>query len=281
MIEHKDFDFESVFKSFYDPIEDIHSKLEKTKEITPGAELQNEKIKQLSGIPCSFGLIVELDVDRITAIPGVHFPFKIASINNKAFCKLIHPSYLIPFLIFARFAYEMATNTAIKADEILKASYRIPIPLKLPGKEEYMWFIQNVHTLAINQNNQVVSHLNLYEFDRMCLTLDHGEIEYRFVEASLLVDNNLHPVFQGYLKQKINEYLIAIFKKQYKQWKILELLKRDIQQSNHSLAASLNLTEETIKSYSKDILHKLKVNLGYHFISLREAVIALSHKGYL
>jgi hypothetical protein len=281
MIEHRDFDFESVFESFYDPIVDIHSKLEKTEKIIPSVELQNKKIKQLSVIPCSFGLIVELNIDCITAIERIHFPFKERSINNKTFCKLIHPSYLIPFLIFARFAYEMATNTAIKPEEILRASYKIPIPLKLPGKKEYMWFIQNVYTLSINQNNQVVSHLNLYEFDRSCLTLDHGEIEHRFVEASLLVDNNLHPVFQDYLKEKINEYLVTIFKKQYKQWKILELLKHDAQQSNHSLSASLNLTEETIKSYSKDILFKLKVNLGYHFVSLREAVIALSHKGYL
>lgn len=281
MIEHKDFDFESVFESFYSPIEHIHSQLEKTEIVIPAVELQNEKIKQLSGIPCSFGLMVELDIDRITPIPGVHFPFKARSINNKAFCKLIHPSYLIPFLIFARFAYEMATNAAIKPEEILKASYKIPIPLKLPGKNEYMWFIQNGYALSVNQNNQVISHLNLYDFDRICLTLDHGEIEHRFVEASVLVNNNLHPVFQGYLKEKINEYLVTIFKKQYKQWKILELLKHDIQQTNHSLSASLNLTEETIKSYSKDILHKLKVNLGYHFVSLREAVIALSHKGYL
>jgi len=58
-------------------------------------------------------------------------------------------------------------------------------------------------------------------------------------------------------------------------------MKQDAQQSNHSLSVTLNLTEETIKSYSKDILHKLKVNLGYHFVSLREAVIALSQKGYL
>jgi DNA-binding CsgD family transcriptional regulator len=255
--------------------------LEKTSNVTPTPELQNKKIAELSGIPCSFGLIVELDIDKITPVPGVPFPFKAQAINNKAFCKLIHPSYLIPFLIFARFAYEMTANAAIKTEEILKASYRIPIPLKLPGKDEYMWFIQNGYALAVNQNNQVISHLNLYEFDRICLTLDHGEIEYRFVEASVLVDHNLHPVFQGYLKQKINEYLVSIFQKQYKQWKILELLKLDIHQSNSSLSASLNLTEETIKSYSKDILHKLRVNLGYHFISLREAVIALSQKGYL
>jgi len=281
MIENKDFDFESVFKSFYDPIEQIHTQLEKTITITPSVELQNEKIEQLSRIPSSFGLIVELDIDRITPVPGVHFPFNAQTINNKSFCKLIHPSYLIPFLIFARFAYEMATNAAIKTEEILRTSYRIPIPLMLPGKNEYMWFTQNVYALAINQNHQVIRHLNLYEFDRICLTLDHGEIEYRFVEASLLIDNNLHPVFQGYLKQKINEYLVSIFKKQYKQWKILELLKHDIQQSNHSLSLALKLTEETIKSYSKDILHKLKVNLGYHFISLREAVIALTNKGYL
>jgi hypothetical protein len=281
MNENKEFDFESVFKSFYDPIEHIHSKLEKTETIFPAIELQNKKIEALSGIPCSFGLIVELDIDRITPVPGVHFPFKAKSINNKTFCKLIHPSYLIPFLIFARFAYEMATNAKVKTAELLRASYKIPIPLKLPGKDEYMWFIQNGYALSVNQNNQVLSHLNLYEFDRICLTLDHGEIEYRFVEASVLVDYNLHPVFQGYLKQKINEYLVSIFQKQYKQWKILELLKLDIHQSNSSLSASLNLTEETIKSYSKDILHKLKVNLGYHFVSLREAVIALSQKGYL
>jgi hypothetical protein len=281
MIENKDFDFESVFRSFYDPIENIHSQLEKTSTIFPAIELQNRKIEELSRIPCSFGLIVELDIDRITPIPGVHFPFKAQAINNRTFCKLIHPNYIIPFLIFARFAYEMATNAKIKAEEILRASYKIPIPLKLPGKNEYMWFIQNVYALSINQNNQMVSHLNLYDFDRICLTLSHGEIEHRFIEASLLVDHNLHPVFQNYLKEKINKYLVSIFKKQYKQWKILELLKRDIQQSNSSLSVSLELTEETIKSYSKDILHKLEVNLGYHFVSLREAVIALSHKGYL
>ena len=110
MIENKDFDFESVFKSFYDPIENIHMQLEKTSNVTPTPELQNKKIAELSAIPCSFGLIVELDIDKIIPIPGVPFPFKAKSINNKTFCKLIHPSYLIPFLIFARFAYEMATN---------------------------------------------------------------------------------------------------------------------------------------------------------------------------
>lgn len=281
MSEHKDFNFEAVFETFYKPIELIHARLQQTEKIIPPVELQDKKINRLAQIPCSFGLMVDLKTDRITSIEGLPFPFKSPWIDNKDFCRHIHPSYLIPFLIFGRFAYEMVASQKIKGEDVLKASYRIPIPLKLPGKDEYVWFTQNVYALSINQNNQVICHLNLYEFDRICLTLGNGEIEYRFVEASILVDNNLNLVFNEYLKDKINNYLATIFKQQYKHWKILQLLKQDAQQTNHALSVALNLAEETIKSYSKDIIHKLRINLGYHFISLREAVVALSHKGYL
>jgi len=281
MEKYKDFDFETVFDEFHSPIRQVHEKLASTTSIIPSVELQQQRIAELSKIPCSFGLIVQSDLDKIIPVPGVRFPFESDFINDKQFCKAIHPSYLIPFLIFAKFAYEMATRADVKAEQILKASYKIPIPLKLRGFNQYTWFIQNGFALSINQNNQVLSHLNLYEFDRTCLTIANGEIENRFVEASFLIDNNLHEVFQSYLRERISEYLVSLFKKQYKHWKILELLKTDIKLSNQSLARSLQLTEETIKSYSKDILQKLKSSLGYQFVTLREAVISLSSVGYI
>ena len=54
MCQYKNFDFESVFKSFTAPIENIHAKLIKTTEVIPSEELQNKQIEQLSKIPCSF-----------------------------------------------------------------------------------------------------------------------------------------------------------------------------------------------------------------------------------
>ncbi|MFT3948703.1 MAG: LuxR C-terminal-related transcriptional regulator [Agriterribacter sp.] len=72
-----------------------------------------------------------------------------------------------------------------------------------------------------------------------------------------------------------------VFEKQYKKLKLLKLIQADNTISNKQIAVTLHLSEETVKSYNKDMLQKLKSILGYQFVSLREAVISLTSKGYL
>ena len=277
----REFDFEFVFTTFYKPLEEIHACLQGTTDLYPAKKEQEKQLKRIAALPNTFGFKVELDIERISPLLDLKFPFDKPFFDNKYFCRFIHPNYLIPFLIFARFAYQVASTANLSCEQIYESSYRIPVPLKLPGHEHYSWYIQKAYGLALNQHGQVISHLNLYEFDSICLPMKNGEIENRFIEATLLVDNNLNGPFQYFMKERINQYLVEIFQKQYKQWKMIELLKQDSSISNKAMAEILRLTEETVNSYNKDILHKLRNHLGYQFISIREAIHALTNKGFL
>ncbi|MFT3948702.1 MAG: hypothetical protein QM763_17190 [Agriterribacter sp.] len=93
----ENFDFYFVFNSFHKPIREINSSVKSSRYAFPDEAQQERRIKELSALPCSFGLVVDTSVDRITAVPGLSFPFKEPRLNGKQFSRLIHPGYLIPF----------------------------------------------------------------------------------------------------------------------------------------------------------------------------------------
>lgn len=277
----ENFDFEFVFDSFFKPIREINESVKRSTYIFPDEAQQERRINELSALPCSFGLIVDTSIERMTAVPGLSFPFKEPSLNGKAFSRLIHPSYLIPFLVFARFVYEVSLDAKIAREDIFAVNYNIPVPLKLNAETGYQWFVQTGFALSVNENNQVVRHLNLYTLERNCLPLANGEIENRLAEPSFLTENRLYPVFENYLQKAIRDYLNDVFERQYKKLKLLKLIQADSTINNRQVAVALRLSEETVKSYNKEILQKLKSILGYQFVSLREAVISLTSKGYI
>src|SRR5690606_30106746 len=135
-----DFDFKHVFINFHKPIKDVHAEIKKTSAIYPDDAEQALRIQNIASIPCNFGLMVDTVHDRITALPGVPFPFVTAQLNDESFCRLIHPHYLIPFLLFAQFAYEISQKVSYTKEEIFTGVYTIPVPLMLPTSNEYAWY---------------------------------------------------------------------------------------------------------------------------------------------
>ena len=281
MPQKKQFDFKTVFDKFYEPVYRNHFDLIDRTAFFPGEEIQRNRLVELSSQPCAFAMLVDNAFDSINPIEGCKFPFPQPSISIKEFCKYVHPNYLIPFLVYAGFIYEMAKAVKIPPEEVYKYSYKIPLPLRLMNTKEYYWYTQKSYALSLNTDGRVINHINLYELDRICLNLPNGEIEHRFVEASILKENNLSEVFHAHLKERTKTFLADLFKNQIKQWKMIEALKKDIGISLKLLSQKIDLKEETIKSYSKDILSKIRMTMGYQFTSLKEAVLALETRGFI
>lgn len=281
------FDFEAAYNKFYGPIDKIHQQLKYSTKRIPTVEQREEKIKRLSGSECVFALMDELDIDKISGVENLRFPFDKKGITNKEFFTYIHPAYFVPYLIFAKFAYDLARKIEVPADEILKARYKMLLPLRLPKQpgeikaDYYSWYTQHAYPITLNEHNQVINHVNIYQYDRECLGLAGDKIEKRFMEGTVMLDARLYVAFQNYLIKEMSLYLESVFREQLYHWEIIQLLKIDIDLRNKEIAERLKLEKTTIDSYNKDIIDKIERLLGYRFTTLREAVIALKDRNYI
>ena len=283
-IEQENFDatFELIYNEFYPPIDAILQKMKNCTSKFPNEELRLQKLKRISQLPCTYALIDELDIDVIRKVDNVDFPFE-TRITNKDFFRCIHITYFAPFLLYARFGYELAANIKTTPENIFNASYQIMVPLKFPKRKSHEWYIQHIYplTLCETETNDVISHINIYELEKECLVLENNAIDNRFVEATLMQDNKIHMDFQDYLKTNMSSYIEKAFKTQDNKWQMIQLLIDNPKLSNTELGEKLFLGIETINSYNYDIKKEIKRLLGYDFRTLKEAVSALKTRGYL
>lgn len=255
--------FDHIMNKYYMGIADqMRQNISNGSGVYPSPDVIEEKIKQALNINCSYRLYCSIEDEMMKPIKkeDKKFPFRDA-IDIVTFFKSIHPAFLVPHIIYCAFAYDLALKVNAPADEILSICFQIPLPVKFPNEQEYAWYMQRTYVLSLNNNNQVLAHINTYHLERKFIGAeDH---EYRFIEASVLQDERLHEVFQQGMIQQMKEYYKnEVFLKQH--WNVLR--------SHIDKTYKTNYEESTIYAYNKDIIALMKFHTGYAFGNIKSVV---------
>ena len=213
--------FEYIYRRYFVTlITKIQKSLSIGKEIHPVPEKIDSIINESSELNCAYRFLVILDEDMIDALGNndKRYPFG-GPVSNKTFFELIHPSYLMPYLIYASFAYELAKKAKTTRKELLALEYQIPLPLKFRNEKNYTWYLQKSRILTINENNQVIRHINTYHIQQPFMPAVDREI--RFIGATVLHDEKINEEFQKALQTELTEYFKnKVFTK--KEWELLK-----------------------------------------------------------
>ena len=256
--------FENAYKKYYvDLIQAILEQNGLTKFVYPSKPEQEAIVEECRLIDCAFRFIDQATDDLIKPLfNGDKLYIFSAEISNKDFFRLIHPAFLVPYLIFGGFAYELAAEIQASWREIIKINYQISLPLKLPG-QEYFWYLQKSRVLAINEKNGVLSHINTYSPLRKFKEFsDRGE--NIFIEATILSNNVVHERFQKLLENKMSEYYKKnVFKKQH--WNVIHAHLR-------GEVPAIKYTKLTIYDLNKQIKKLMEVHTGYRFQDINEII---------
>lgn len=258
--------FNHIISKYYMGIADqMRQNIRNGSVVYPSAVGIEEKIKQALDINCSYRIYCSLEDEMIKPVMkgDSKFPFSDA-VDVVFFFKYIHPAFLVPYIIYCAFAYELSMKLNARADDILSICFQIPLPIKFPNNAEYSWYLQRTYALSLNNNNQILSHINTYHFERKFIELeDH---EYRFIEGSLLKNEQLHELYQQALSQKMKIYYQnEVFLKQH--W--------DVLRSHNDKKYKANYEESTIYTYNKDIIALMKLHTGYSFGNIKSVVAYL------
>jgi hypothetical protein len=119
--------FDRIYDRYYNRlVNKIHEKLSNGNNIFPSESERKRIIDESSQLPCSYRFIDQLDEDKLDALftNDKKFPF-FEPVTNKAFFKLIHPSYLVPYLVYAKFAYDLATRVKITGEQLLNLTIKL------------------------------------------------------------------------------------------------------------------------------------------------------------
>lgn len=267
--------FEKIYQKFYvENIETLFSNLPTGGKVYPGQEQVNGILQTCLDIPCTYrflytpsaGLIEPL-VDKDTK-----FPFTDTMHIKRFFEKYVHRSFLIPYWLFAGFAYRLAAQQLTTRSEILNAQYQVEIPLKFIHDNEYAWYLQQNRVLTVDENNNVLTHVNMYTLIRPFATKNF--LESSLIQASVLKNEKLNEKFQGLLKQKLG----AFFKEEVfnKRQEMLILQYYAGKTTN-----PLPYADSYRLDLNKTILKKMQEHTGYKFMDIRQVVNYLQEIGSL
>ncbi|QEC66749.1 hypothetical protein FRZ67_05315 [Panacibacter ginsenosidivorans] len=258
--------FENVIFKYYQPASNfIKERLKQAKKVYPEILQQEQNIQDTLTISCAYRILISLDDESIKPLIPADSKYPFAGITDvKNLLKLIHPGFLVPFLIYCVIAYELAGKVEATPNDILSIFFQITLPIRFKGQKEYAWYIQRTKVLSVNERNEVISHINTYHFEREFIPLE--ETEYRLIQASVLKDEFLHETFQDEIAKQMKLYYEhEVFQKQH--W---DILKSYIHTEN-----KLKYTQSTIYAYNKDILSLMKLHTGYAFGSVKSVVAYL------
>jgi len=275
--------FRKIFKYYYqEPFRQMKEALKEEGTIYPSPEQQEKIVDSAFHNECAFRFIDDLEHDALVPLTEKDPKFYSNGFtDNKMFLRHLHRSYLIPYLVFARFAYQMVQEMNISREEWLGATYQISLPLQLKSFSGYNWYLQRSTILSF-KNNLISRHINTYHFERPCVELEDGSLEHRFIEATALQHNSfLHEKLQIEISARMKEYLkLEVFGRWH--LKIIDLIQQSPLLSNLEIAEKLNLKrKERINELNKEIIELIQTHLGLRFITVREAVSSLRRHGYL
>lgn len=277
------FDPEKVLLYFFEPVLDFLNKIflnTRTIELTIE---EQARINSLSHTEHGFSLMVDNRQMRCYVYNDALCPFNENSFSVKSFLDYLHPQFWIPFLTYAQFGYELAKSDQISADEVMTASYRIPVPLLNKATKKYNWYIQKAYPLTIDENKFVTKHINFYQFERSCAAVAEDAIENRYIEATVFQNAKLLESFQQRLNFKVGKFIRSILKEHPQHYKIIQLLLIDIEMPVEKIASSFSpsLKKETITKYKSEIITFLCKCTGYKHDNIKSVIAFLKDKGYL
>lgn len=237
----------------------------------PNEEMQQQIINEALSTNCSFRFMVVPADDKIVPLKQGDLLYRLGNdITIKDFLKLIHPAYLIPYLIYGRFGYELSLQVKAPWQEIIKLNYQVSLPMKLPGEDGYFWYTQNARVLTINENSQVISHINVYTPWRKFLEIA-DKYENVFIEATIFQDQAVYRKFQEVLRNNIREYYHNdVFKVQH--WTIINAHR------NNTLD-QCGYEQTTIYSLNREITQLVEKHTGYKFPDITAIIVYLEDIG--
>jgi hypothetical protein len=277
--------FNRICETYFEaPIESMREKLNAATEIF-GEENSTSKIERLYHEDSRFIMLVDLRKDLLGPMPGNDLKFCgifPREISFKDFFRCIHPAYLKAYLEFGALAYQVAPTAGLK--DLFSLKYQISIPLRLPNNGDvYEWYTQKSFTLSVSDSRQIISHLNVYEYQHRSYLNGETirEVEHRFVEASVIKDGKPYGPFQSiidnYRMQEIlsdlpinqREVIVATMY-QLPNKKITERLNSNLEK---------NYSEDSLKDIRSEIITRFIEETGYKFNNIFDVIRFLKEKG--
>ena len=255
--------FELRYKKYYqDILVNIIDKSSKHPTIFPSQDEQAKIIERASAIDCSFRYLDDMHEDRIHPLYKTDplFPFA-SSVNNRDFFKIIHPAYLIPYLVYGAFAHELVKELKREPIQLLHAEYQINVPVNLPGKRDYFWFTQKTRLLATNEFGQPTRFINYYLPVRKFKEFN-DKAENIFIEPAILQNQVLFEALQEILEKKLTAYYQEhVFKGH--QLHYLTLRAR---------GEKTKYTPSSVFDMNKQIKGLMELHTGYDFPNIKSTV---------
>jgi hypothetical protein len=260
--------FEEVYQKYYvEPLLPIHDRLSEGKTFYPSLEIQEKIISECAQLDCAFRFIDELDTDIIKPLfPGDKLFTFPSVLTNKDFFSLIHPAYFTPYIVYARLAYEMVQEKEVSVHDLDSLYYQITVPIRMPGENDYYWYLQRNRLLAINENKGVIKQINIYTLLSRFKEFA-GRAENNIIEGVFLADNKVSGKFQELLGKRVTEYYKTnVFNS--KHWKVIR-----------AQANGEDITKEIPQSSVYDLNKKIKKlveeHTGYRFVDIKEVLVFL------
>lgn len=263
--------FEKVYQKYYvELIQDILRKVKQNAMEFPDNGEQQRIINEALQINCAFRFIVYPLENRLVPLQKGDNLYRFDDeITIKHFFTLIHPAYLVAYLVYARFAYELTLNVKAPWQEIIKLNFQVLLPVKLPGKDTYFWYTQMARVLTIDENNLVKSHINTYTLWREFMEFKQKP-ESIFIGATIFQDQAVYQKFQEVLKEEMRKYYrTEVFVKLQHQIVLKAYRNNDWKDCKYE--------QTTINSYNKEIIELMRLHTGYKFPDIH-AVIAYLEK---
>jgi len=232
------------------------------KSIYPSAEVQATLLKKMLDIPCAWRALVnmaEYTVSPLISEDG-YFPFhEVISIEN--LITYIHPDYLIPFLLAAEFAYTFTIELNISPEDIPEYTFQVSVPFKFPKDDDYFWYTQASSTISINEYKAIVTHSNIYSFEKR-----FDPSEHKLVHPSVLKKGRLFHSFHEGLVKKLRFFLVNSLTAN--EQKVITLYAKGYKLK--AVAGDMGTTEGTERVRNNNILKKVKKIIGFKFGSIAE-----------
>lgn len=218
----------------------------------------------------SFWAIVDMRSHDLAAVEGSENVLAKSVKTVRDFLRLMHPDYLVPYLIWAEATYEIALqNPAMIVP--MQISQRLTVPL-LGRDGHYHWFSQHATVLQVDAQNRMIRHLNTY--------YDEGHWS----------PQRLHPVephFSGrhYTPDELQRLLNA----QMTPYIIDEFTNAELDLLSHYAAGETPERIMILKNWSKHTLHEYNANVvqkarrifQYDFSTARNFADYCAEKGFI
>ena len=230
------------------------------REVFPSPQQQGNIIHHASNVLCAWRVIIDMKKYKVLKVfeGDQYFPFS-QPVGIEMLVSCIHPSYLVPFLLCAEFAYTYTSELGVEPSEIPDYAFQLSVPFKFPGDEDFCWYNKVSNTISINEHRCILTHTNIYYYEKK-----FNPFEYRLMQPAVLkkgkLFRSLHEGLLNKLRQHISISLTAHEKK------VIMLYTKGYKLK--AVAGEMGTTEGTERARNNTILKKVKEILGFKFTTI-------------